>query len=312
MNMSGKVSERRENEAGGAVAGARPVISVGMPVYNGEEYVASAIQAILDQTYGDFELIISDNASDDATESICREFAARDPRIRYYRNPENVGAARNYNRLVDLARGRYFRWSNADDLFAPELHERCLEALEANPRAVLSYGSTEIIDQHGNTTRTYHDNLHITDERASDRLPRYFEQVGLTNAIYGLMRTDAVRKTSVFGDATLPAADIDFMAELVLLGEFIEVPGPLFYRRMHAEASSFDRQDHERQQRFWRAQASPFKLPVLRRNLRYLRRVWGAPITYREKFRLTAFILRRLLTLRSHVASELVGVFRRG
>jgi glycosyltransferase involved in cell wall biosynthesis len=311
--MSGNVSGGRVNNAGDAAAGgARPMISVGMPVYNGEQYVASAVQAILDQTYGDFELIISDNASDDGTESICRELAASDSRIRYYRNSQNIGAARNYNRLVDLARGPYFRWSNADDLFAPELHERCLEALEANPGAVLSYGGTDIIDEHGKTTRTYNDNLHITDELASDRLPRYFEQVGLTNAIYGLMRTDAVRRTSVFGDATLPAADIDFMAELILLGGFIEVPGTLFYRRMHAEASSADRQDHERHQRFWRGHASPFKLPVLRRNLRYLRRVWGAPITLREKFRLTTFILRRLVSLRSHVASELVGVFRRG
>ena len=100
-----------------------------MPVYNGEEYIALAIRAVLDQTFSDFELIISDNASEDRTEDICREFASLDSRIRYYRNSENIGTAGNNNRLLELARGEFFRWSNADDLFAPRFHELCLKAL---------------------------------------------------------------------------------------------------------------------------------------------------------------------------------------
>lgn len=290
----------------------RVMISVGMPVYNGEDYIASSIQSILDQTYSDFELIISDNASSDGTEAICREFATKDSRIRYYRNAENLGAARNYNRLVDLARARYFRWSNADDLLHPTLHERCLEVLESNSAAVLSYGKTVIINEIGEETGNYEDNLNITDGMASDRFAKFFEQVGLTNAIYGLMRTDAVRRTSIFGDGSLPAADIGFMAELILIGQFVEIPERLFYRRMHPDAtSSYDRSDRKREYRFWRAQATPFKLPSLRQNLRYIKRAWLLSIPLAEKFRLSRYILRRLISLRGRLASELVGIFRR-
>ena len=107
----------------------RPKISVGMPVYNGEPYLGISIESILAQTFGDFELIISDNASTDHTEEICRDFASKDDRIIYSRNEENIGAAGNYNRLVDMASADYFRWSNADDVFAPELHERCVAVL---------------------------------------------------------------------------------------------------------------------------------------------------------------------------------------
>ena len=96
----------------------KPRISVGMPVYNGEAYIEIAIQSVLDQSFGDFELLISDNASTDRTEEICRDFAAQDPRIVYSRNEENIGAAPNYNRLVDVASADYFRWSNADDVLA--------------------------------------------------------------------------------------------------------------------------------------------------------------------------------------------------
>ena len=84
-----------------------PTLSVGLPVYNGERYLAESLDALLAQTYADFELIISDNASTDGTAEICREYAARDPRIRYVRQPVNVGAGPNHNLLVPLARGAY-------------------------------------------------------------------------------------------------------------------------------------------------------------------------------------------------------------
>lgn len=100
--------------------GIPPHVSIGMPVYNGGRYVKAALEAVLAQTFRDFELIISDNASTDATEAICREYAARDPRIHYSRNGENLGAARNSNRTVELATGQYFKWAHHDDLCAPE------------------------------------------------------------------------------------------------------------------------------------------------------------------------------------------------
>ncbi|MEO0616130.1 MAG: glycosyltransferase [Pseudomonadota bacterium] len=289
-----------------------PLISVGMPVYNGEDYLAASVQCVLDQTEGDFELIIADNASSDGTEAICRDFASRDARIRYVRNTSNIGAAGNYNKLLDLARAEFFRWSNADDLLEPTLHERCLAALRAHPEAVLAYGKTVIIDGDDNKLRDYDDNLAIDDATPSARFSRYFEQVGLTNAIYGLMRTAAVRRTHVFGDGSLPAADTAFMAELILHGGFVEVDEPLFYRRMHEAASSHDRADDSRQTAFWSASQSKFRLPVIRQHMKYLRRAWRTDADAGEKIRLTGYILRRLNWHRNEVASELVGALRRG
>jgi glycosyltransferase involved in cell wall biosynthesis len=89
----------------------KPRLSIGMPVFNGEKYLKEALDSILAQTYSDFELLISDNASTDRTEQICREYAAKDRRIRYYRNEKNIGAPKNFNRVFELSSGKYFRWA---------------------------------------------------------------------------------------------------------------------------------------------------------------------------------------------------------
>lgn len=269
-----------------------PKVSVGMPVYNGESYLREAISAVLNQTLPDFELIISDNASDDGTEKICREFAAKDSRIRYTRNAENLGAARNYNKVFELARGEYFRWFNCDDVIAPDLHEKCVAILDEHPEAVLTYGKTMLIDEEGRPIEPLEDNLNLQQELGSDRFLDFFKGRRLTNAIYGLMRPGAMRNTNLFGDGSMPAVDVIFMAELTLQGTFIEMPEVLFYRRMHPEALSYDRADEERHQYFWQAKLGAFRLPVLRRYLGYFRSVRRAPIGAMEKFRLYLYITK--------------------
>ena len=275
-----------------------------MPVYNGEPYLSDAINSILSQTMTDFELIISDNASTDRTEDICREFARQDERIRYVRNTENVGAAGNYNKVFELARAEYFRWSNADDLFEPILHEKCIAFLDNNPAAVLAYGKTKIIDEFGNVTREYEDDLDLQQKLGSDRFLDFFRRVGLTNAIYGLMRADAMRKTNLFGDGTLPAVDTRFMAELTLQGKFIEIPEVLFYRRMHAEASSSDRADTEKQQQFWKPRSGGFRMAKTRLYTSYFRSISQAPIGIGEKLRLFFFIAKWTIASLPAIAGE--------
>ena len=108
----------------------KPRVSIGMPVFNGENYLAEALDSLLTQTFSDFELIISDNASTDKTEEICRAYAVRDQRIRYFRNQENLGASRNYNRVFELSSGEYFKWAAHDDLCAPEFLGRCVDVLD--------------------------------------------------------------------------------------------------------------------------------------------------------------------------------------
>src|SRR5215469_6919606 len=107
-----------------------PKVSIGMPVYNGANYLRSSVPSLLAQDYEDFELLISDNASTDETESICRELAESDGRIRYFRNERNVGAAQNYNKVFRLASGTFFKWAAHDDECHPTMLRRCVEVLE--------------------------------------------------------------------------------------------------------------------------------------------------------------------------------------
>ena len=123
-----------------------PRLSVGLPVYNGEKYLAEAIDALLGQSYTDFELIISDNASSDGTADICRHYEVLDHRVRYFRQPHNIGLAPNHNFVAEQARGSLFKWAANDDLYARDLLKRCVDALEENPHVVLAHCWTAKVD----------------------------------------------------------------------------------------------------------------------------------------------------------------------
>ncbi len=129
---------------------ASPRVSLGLPVYNGERFLRAAIDSLLAQTFTDFELIICDNASTDATSAICREFSARDSRIRYFRNEQNIGPAANFNLAFGRARGEYFKWAAADDLCEPDLLALCVDALDRDPDAAMAFTGTKCIDADAN------------------------------------------------------------------------------------------------------------------------------------------------------------------
>src|SRR5262249_7796964 len=141
--------DSRDKSTTKATQNSRPMISIGLPVYNGEAYLRQAVDSILAQTFDDFELIISDNASNDRTEVICREYAAADTRIRYHRQARNHGATWNFRKVVLLSSGKYFLWISCDDLLAPNYAERCVAILEQNPSVVLCYSDPVNIDEHG-------------------------------------------------------------------------------------------------------------------------------------------------------------------
>ncbi|NOY55780.1 MAG: glycosyltransferase [Actinobacteria bacterium] len=214
----------------------RPTLSVGLPVYNGERFLEETLDSILAQTYEDFELIISDNASTDGTEMICRRYASQDARVRYVRQPTNLGAANNYNHVVALARGRYFRWAAHDDLCSPTNFERCMEIFDSAPADVaLVYPQTLIIDANGDVIRPYEDGLDLRDHRPSRRLHKLIVNLGLSNAIFGIIRSDVLRQTRLVGPFV--GSDEVLLAEISLLGQMWEVPERLFLRRLHAQRS---------------------------------------------------------------------------
>ena len=213
-----------------------PRVSIGMPVYNCERYVADAIDSHLRQTYTDFELVITDNASTDRSEEICRSYAARDPRIKYHRNPENVGAGGNFKRCFELSRGEYFRWTPSDDIVGPELLELCVEVLDRDPSVLVAYPRTRLIDGDGRIIGDYDENLHLMQERPSVRFHEVLRRLRLCNLQYGLTRRKILARTGLM--RSYSGGDIPLILELALYGKFYEVPEHLFYRRMHEGAAS--------------------------------------------------------------------------
>jgi glycosyltransferase involved in cell wall biosynthesis len=213
-----------------------PTVSVGVPVYNGEQYLESALDSLLAQTYEDFEVLISDNASSDATEEISRAAVARDPRVRYVRNDENHGVGFNFSRLVRDTTGSYFKWASSDDLVAPTFLERCVEVLdEASEQVVLVFPRAQVIDARGVLVRDHEAQLHLREREPHERLRHLVRNIVVTNELFGLIRRSALERTRLM-DVFL-TADYVLLAELALAGEFWQVSEPLFSRREHPGAS---------------------------------------------------------------------------
>ncbi|PRY17440.1 glycosyltransferase family 2 protein [Kineococcus rhizosphaerae] len=219
-----------------------PLVSVGVPVYNGETYLEQTLSALLDQTFTDFEVVVCDNASTDRTPEIVEKFAAADPRIRSVRNPANIGLARNFNRVFQLSRGRYFRWAMADDLVDATNLEDCVAALEADPGAVLAVPSWDLIDADGEPARGGRELASFTWEAdVAVRMQQFVDMVNGASSIAvlaylsGLVRTEAVWTTDQLG--SYPSSDHVLLAQLLLRGRFVEVPRRSLHVRLH-EASA--------------------------------------------------------------------------
>ena len=284
-----------------------PRITVGVPVYNGERYLAWTLDSLLNQTVRDFVVLVGDNASTDGTAAIIQAYAARDPRVRHVRHPRNLGAAVNYSRLCEMAETEFFRWSAADDCSEPRFLEACLEGLERNPEAVLVYPRIMMIDAQGQPLEEYEEGLHLPHSRPSDRFFTLLQNTGLCNALYGLGRTRALRRTRLLG--SYRGSDIVFQAELSLYGKILEVPETLLMRRMHADC--FTNMTLEQQRQFYnpdrRQRLEMYRWRHLAENVRSIIR---APISVRERGRLLAGLARRAVWVRDLLLKEIVSAAR--
>jgi glycosyltransferase involved in cell wall biosynthesis len=214
----------------------QPKVSIGLPVFNGEKFLPSALNSLLRQDYEDFELIVSDNASTDTTEAICQDFAAKDRRIRYSRNETNIGATGNYNRVFQLARGDFFKWASHDDECHPSLVRRCLETFEQAPvSTVLVFSKAEIIDELGCVKYLSPDGISSSAPQPVKRFARVLWSSAYAHPLWGLIRSDALRQTRLMGCLE---ADHILLAELALLGQSIEIPEPLYRMRRHARCAT--------------------------------------------------------------------------
>ena len=203
-----------------------PLVSIGVPVFNGEKSLARALDDLLKQDYSNLEIIISDNGSTDRTSQICEEFLKKDPRVKYYRSSENLGSNWNFNRVFDLSSGKYFMWAAHDDLRELSFLRACVEKLEQFPEAVLCHTHTELfIENRKERLGVAHlDSFAgVTGlvERYRETL-KHFPAV----AIYGVYRSVALKKTHMFERAI--ATDLAFIQELSIYGSFVQVSEILF------------------------------------------------------------------------------------
>lgn len=286
----------------------KPLVSIGMPVYNGQGYIEGAIDSILGQTERDLELIISDNASTDGTAEICQVYAARDARVRYRRNKTNLGAAENYNRVFWAATGRYFKWAAHDDLCAPEFIRRCVDVLERDPTVVLCYPLSIFIDETGKHLAEYSEEVLYTDPWPHRRLRTWLMERpgGWCNLVFGVTRTDVLARTGLIG--RYAASDYVLVAELALLGKLHELSEPLFFRRDHPGRSGVAHAGVVKTTLWFdpSAKKKGIYFPRWRWFLEYLKAVGRVRIGFGEKVRSGGVVLRWAIRFRSLLKEDLI------
>lgn len=267
-----------------------PKVSIGIPVFNGENFLESALRSILAQTFEDFELIISDNASTDRTADICEQYASQDGRVLYLRQPANLGAQPNYNLLVGQARGRYFKWAAHDDMLAPTFLERCVDVLDTHSRVTLVYPRAEVIDAHGRTIERYDVHLQTDSEDAGVRFRELLLSWHRCYEIFGVFRREALAQTDLFD--TFWGADRTLLQEVALLGPFHEIPDYLFHPRSHPEQSITKLRGKDVARTYWSDMRSAGRivLPAWNVMLGNLRLVHKADVPLGEKARLCGYV----------------------
>lgn len=270
---------------------ARPKVSLGLPVYNGARYLSRALDCVLAQGFCDFELVISDNASTDDTEKICRGYAERDARIRLTRNPRNLGIAANFRRVFELTTGRYFKWVVHDDEMSPTYLSCCVKQLDAAPPdVVLVYPRTTLIDESGKEIEPYDDHMDLRQARPHERLRHLLRHLRYNHCGLGLIRADVLRDTRL--ERGFESSDVVLLAELALRGQFWEYPERLYRRRIHPE-SSFGRylSPEDYAEKMDPANRGKFPMPRTKLFVEILRAIRLAPIGDGDKLLCATMLL---------------------
>lgn len=276
---------------------AAPRLSIGLAVYNGENYLAEALDSLLSQTFGDFELIVSDNASYDATEAICRDYAARDSRLRYVRQERNRGAAWNFSETFRLSRGEYFKWAAHDDLHADTFLARCVERLDDDPGLALCFSRSRVIDEFGKFVPedlgadpravSFQGISRWSEARrvalcASHKPHERYRGVLLWSRrgyeMFGVVRRAAMRQTGLH--RPFNGAEKVFLVELSLLGRFAEIDEPLFYSRWHDRRFSANSSAVAQARHVDPSASSRFAWPrQIRSSWGYFELIWRMPLS---------------------------------
>ena len=293
-------------------------IGIGVPVFNGEDYLGACLSSIAEQDHDRIDVVISDNASTDGTEEISREFCSNDPRFRYVRQPENLGAAGNYNYVMLHSRGDYYKMAAHDDVLGPGFLGGCAAVLDTEPGTVLAFPRTRYIGVAGEPLGAYEDPLVWRhDPTAHGRLRDLFVEEQRSHArlcypIMGVMRRDAALGTR--GIQAFRAADAAMLVELALQGDFVEIDEPLYLKRLHPTTSMRANSTPEEFAQWYDPRASQREpMPLTRLVGSNLSAPWRAPLPVGERLACTAEALRWTLRERRFriAGSELRHAARR-
>lgn len=270
-----------------------PLVSVGVPVYNGEDYLRQALDALLAQDLDDFEVIVCDNASSDATGEIAREYAARDGRFRYHRNQRNLGLSGNFNRAFELSRGKYFKWAAHDDLHPKQMLRICTTVLEGDPTAVICASAVAIMDDDGEVFEEWHPSVDLKSPPPQVRFHRLMWTLEETHPLFAVMRSDALRRTPLY--RPFVGGDRVLLAQMALMGPIWQVPEILHYYRQPRMSTAVRQRTNRPSQAVILDPANAGKLPSRTWRLCYehLRLVWNAPLPARHKLWLAGDVLAR-------------------
>ncbi len=307
-----------------------PKLTLGIPVYNGAAYLAQLFDCLRTQTFIDYEAIISDNASTDGTEQICRRMTAADARFRYERNAANIGAAPNFNGVFEQATGRYFKWTAHDDLLAPTYLERCVAVLDDDPSVSVCHAAIQVVNAELQPLSFDSDLGRYVDVDGTPALQREppglaaspdparrFDDVlhgmRLCSEIFGVMRTELVRRTSLHG--SYYGSDKVLLAELAMLGRIETVPEPLFIKRFHKDTSYYLT---TRERAIWIDPAASFRVPQVQVLKGYVHALTLAPLTLPQRARCLGSVARKVLNTQAlrrlllPAPDNYLGIERRG
>jgi glycosyltransferase involved in cell wall biosynthesis len=271
----------------------QPLVTIGLPVYNSERFVEQSLNSLLGQTYPDFVLIISDNASTDSTPLICKRYAEADARIKYLRNPANIGNPRNFNRIAELTETPFLKWATADDYWDKEFLARAMEIMQRDPSLALCHPQAFLVDAEGANAQPYDDVLDLRQDDPAERFVALLERIKLAHQHLGVIRMSHLRRTHLLG--THVGSDINLLAELALYGKFFQMPERLFYRRFHKDSGSWKRGDTEHERRRYHASSTKrAPLRVWPQHLAFFGAVRRSPLPAASKWRLYRYLARRM------------------
>ena len=285
----------------------RPRLTIALPVFNGARFLAQTVRSVLEQTFSDFELIIGDNASTDATGEIAQQLVRSDPRIRYVRNEQNLGLAGNYNALFRQSTAELFKWAPSDDAYEPEFLARCVAALDGDPRAVLAYCQARFVDTSGRTIEVFDPGWDLRSDEPWQRLLFAIQASHWVNSINGVIRREALARTQLM--PRYSAGDYVLLGELSLLGTFLEIPEPLYLRRLHPGSSSQIRAP-ERLRQYVTGPGDGPAWPTWQRTLGHLATVLTAPVGIGKRARLLGGLTRASADRMPLLRRELMSLVR--